>query len=129
MLRVNSPVKPRRAPSPGKTRSGPRDGRARGRSPKGGGGGPRQGQKDSSGGGQQDPLMDDNQVMTNEEEERAHAYLSKVRRRMSRSLSPGNKRWYLKDTFLKMIVHPCLEISGIQKDFYFLGPVTLFKFQ
>ena len=87
IYRVNSPVKPRRAPSPGKTRSGPRDGRARGRSPKGGGGGQaRPGQKDS---GQQDPLMDDNQVMTNEEEERAHAYLSKVRRRMSRSLSPG----------------------------------------
>ena len=83
-------MKPRRAPSPGKTRSGPRDGRARGRSPKGGGGGQsRPGQKDS---GQQDPLMDDNQVMTNEEEERAHAYLSKVRRRMSRSLSPGNTR-------------------------------------
>ena len=89
-------MKPRRAPSPGKTRSGPRDGRARGRSPKGGGGGQaRQGQKDS---GQQDPLMDDNQVMTNEEEERAHAYLSKVRRRMSRSLSPGS---ILKDIVLE----------------------------
>ena len=91
-------MKPRRAPSPGKTRSGPRDGRARGRSPKGGGGVPRPGQKDS---GQQDPLMDDNQVMTNEEEERAHAYLSKVRRRMSRSLSPGT--YVLQDSILKDI--------------------------